>query len=102
MRTDASEGALRTVLIAAVRGYSRFTETYGDEAAGRLAARFSELCSEVVGQFGGTVVEFRGDEALAAFGSARAAIRAAVELQRRLAAASGAGSSLPLPTGVGM
>jgi class 3 adenylate cyclase len=35
--------SLKTFLIADVRGYSRFTERRGDEAAGMLATRFADI-----------------------------------------------------------
>jgi DNA-binding NarL/FixJ family response regulator/class 3 adenylate cyclase len=95
-------GAIKTFLIADVRGYTRFTEERGDVAAGSLAARFSEITREVIEASGGSVVEFRGDEVLALFDSARGAISAAVELQRRLADATFSDESLPLPTGIGL
>jgi class 3 adenylate cyclase len=72
---------IRTFLIADIRGYSRFTDEHGDEAAARLANRFAELVGEEVQAHGGELVELRGDEALAVFTSARQAIRTAVDLQ---------------------
>ena len=73
------EAEVRTFLIADIRGYTRFTEERGDEAAARLAARFASVTRETVGTRGGAIVEVRGDEALAVFASARQALRAAVE-----------------------
>ena len=75
---------LRTFLIADVRGYTRFTKEQGDEAASDLAASFAEVVRGTVPEFAGDLLELRGDEALCVFGSARQALRAAVELQRRL------------------
>jgi class 3 adenylate cyclase len=72
---------VRTFLIADVRGYTRFTEEYGDEEAARLSAKFAEVVHDGVEGRGGEVVEIRGDEALAVFKSARQAIRAAIDLQ---------------------
>jgi class 3 adenylate cyclase len=74
--------AIRTFLIADVRGYTRFTQEHGDEEAGRLAAAFAELARELVLSCGGEVIELRGDEALCVFVSARQALYGAVELQR--------------------
>lgn len=91
-----------TFLIADVRGYSRFTEEYGDEAAARLAARFDEVMREGIGAHGGSFEAVRGDEGLAVFGSARQAIRAAVDLQERFAAATEADEELPLHVGIGI
>ena len=91
-----------TFLIADVRGYSRYTEEYGDEAAAKLARRFVELVQEGVDAHGGTLIEVRGDEALAVFASARQAIRAAVDLQRRFAEETDVESELPLKVGMGV
>ena len=51
---------------------------------------------------GGTVVEIRGDEALAVFTSPRQAIRAAVDLQARFDEETEADSELPLRVGIGI
>src|SRR5947209_2600308 len=72
---------LRTFLIADVRGYTRYTQQHGDEAAARLAARFAEVVQTVVRAHDGRLIELRGDEALVVFESARNALRAAVALQ---------------------
>ncbi|HSD01700.1 MAG TPA: ABC transporter substrate-binding protein [Gaiellales bacterium] len=94
---------LRTFLIADVRGYTRFTREQGDEAASDLAASFAEIVRGTVPEFAGELLELRGDEALCVFGSARQALRAAVELQRRLRTPSGEdGSVFPVGVGVGL
>jgi class 3 adenylate cyclase len=93
---------LLTFLIADVRGYTRFTNERGDEAAARLAARFAALARAAVTARGGEVIELRGDEALAVFGSARNAIRAALDLQARFAEATETDPTLPLPVGIGL
>jgi class 3 adenylate cyclase len=41
--TPVASPGIRTFLIADIRGYTRFTLEYGDEAAARLAARFAQL-----------------------------------------------------------
>src|SRR6266545_581455 len=107
-RTPGEAGALepateiRTFLIADIRGYTRYTQERGDEAAARLAAAFAEIAREGVEARGGEVVELRGDEALAAFPSARQAVRAAVELQLTFADESMLDPSLPLRVGIGI
>lgn len=93
---------MRTFLIADVRGYSRFTQEFGDEAAARLAAKFADLVGEGVEMRGGKVVEIRGDEALAVFDSGRQAIRAAKDLQHMFAEESNADRDLPLRVGIGI
>jgi class 3 adenylate cyclase len=98
----ARDTAVRTFLIADVRGYTRFTVEHGDEAAARLAGAFAQLAGEVVSASGGEVIELRGDEALAVFNSSRQALRAAVDLQEAFAAASVADPLLPLRVGIGL
>ena len=98
---DGQAGVL-TFLIADVRGYSRYTEEYGDEAAARLAAKFVDLVADGVEAHGGTLIEVRGDEGLAVFASARQAIRAAVDLQAQFAEETDAESELPLRVGIGI
>ena len=99
--SDATS-ALRTFLIADIRGYTRYTEEYGDEAAAKLAAEFAELVADGVQAHDGQLLELRGDEALAVFASARQAIRAAVDLQARFGDETGANSDIPLKVGMGI
>ena len=98
----AVEAGIKTFLIADVRGYTRFTQERGDEAAARLATRFAELAREAIEAAGGTLVELRGDEALAVFDSARQALRAASELQERFVSETVTDPSLPLAVGIGL
>jgi branched-chain amino acid transport system substrate-binding protein len=93
---------VRTFLIADVRGYTAFTQAYGDEKAGALAARFAALVREAVTAAGGEVVELRGDEALCVFRSARQALRAAVELQTRFRERVNGQPAFPLGIGIGL
>jgi class 3 adenylate cyclase len=101
---DPVEGrpGIRTFLIADVRGYTLFTQERGDEAATKLAARFAAISREAVDDHGGSVIELRGDEALAVFESARQAIRASTALQQRFLEETEADPTLPLPVGIGL
>jgi ABC-type transport system substrate-binding protein/class 3 adenylate cyclase/streptogramin lyase/predicted Ser/Thr protein kinase len=92
-----AEGLLRAFVVADMRGYTRYTQLHGDEAAGGIAATFAALVDEVVREHGGVLQELRGDEALTVFESPRSALRAAVELQRRISA-----GELGLPVGIGL
>ena len=96
------ETAIRTFLIADVRGYTRFTRERGDEAAARIAAKFAQVAVEGVEAFRGDLIETRGDEILAVFGSPRRALRAAVELQDAFAHEDVLEPSLPLRVGIGL
>jgi DNA-binding NarL/FixJ family response regulator/class 3 adenylate cyclase len=88
----------KTFLIADVRGYTRFTQDHGDEAAATLIGSFLRTAGQIVGSHDGTLLEARGDEALAVFDSSRSAIRAAVELQRAFVA----DEASPIPVGIGL
>ena len=96
------EAAIRTFLIADVRGYTHFTREHGDEAAARVAAKFAEVSTEAVEAFHGELIETRGDEILAVFDSPRRALRAAVELQDAFAHELALDPSLPLRVGIGL
>jgi peptide/nickel transport system substrate-binding protein len=99
---SAPAQTIRTFLIADIRGYTRFTQAHGDEAAAVLAARFADVVRERVMDAGGEVVELRGDEALCVFDSPRASIRCAVSLQRRFADEIRERPDLPLRVGIGI
>jgi class 3 adenylate cyclase len=93
---------VHTFLIADIRGYSRFTEEFGDEAAAELSRRFADAVREIVETYEGELRELRGDEALAVFASARQAIRAAVELQEQLEDGTNPDLDLPCKVGIGI
>jgi peptide/nickel transport system substrate-binding protein len=89
-------------LFADIRGFTAFTADRGAEAAAAIAAKFAGLASEVVVSHGGVVVGTWGDEVLAEFASARAAMRAALALQQRCRAATLAEPDMPVGVGVGV
>ena len=97
-----SGSAIRTFMIADVRGYTSYTQTYGDQAAGRLAGAFAEISREVVEANDGQLLELRGDEALCVFDSARDAIRAATALQERFVTEAVQDADMPLLVGIGI
>ena len=99
-RGDQAE--IRTFLIADVRGYTRYTQEQGDEAAAQLASAFADTVSLTVEELGGRLVELRGDEALVVFVSPRQAIRTAVALQQRFVDRMRSDDSLPLRVGIGL
>src|SRR5919204_4350773 len=98
----SQQGELHTFLIADVRGYTRFSDEMGDEAASDLARRFATIVHDAVPPHRGRVLELRGDEALCVFNSARAALWAAVEVQRRFRERIDGEPALPLGVGIGL
>ena len=93
--TPPRAAQLRTFLIADVRGYTRYTQQHGDEAAAELASSFAALVEEAVAAHQGRVIELRGDEALVVFDSARQALQAALAVQAAV-------GDHELPRGVGV
>ncbi|MGZ6295309.1 MAG: adenylate/guanylate cyclase domain-containing protein, partial [Candidatus Limnocylindrales bacterium] len=100
--TPGPASAILTFLIADVRGYTAYTRSAGDEAAARLAAAFAEIVREGVEAFGGEVIELRGDEALAVFGSARGGLRSAAALQAVFGDETTIRPEIPLAVGIGL
>lgn len=94
--------AVRTFLIADVRGYTRFTREHGDAEAARLAKKFADVARNSVEARRGRVIELRGDEALAVFGSTAQAVRAALEFQATCSEETAGDPALPLSVGIGI
>ena len=61
-------------------GYTRLTETGGDELAARSAARLAELADEAARPHGGRLVKLLGDGAMLHFRDPRGAVRATLDL----------------------
>ncbi len=93
---------IHTFLIADIRGYTQFTQAHGDEAAARLTGLFAGVARDLVAEYDGEVIELRGDEVLAVFSSARAAVRAALALRDKGRQISTEDPTLPLRIGIGL
>ncbi|MGH2517749.1 MAG: helix-turn-helix domain-containing protein [Ktedonobacterales bacterium] len=94
--------AILVFLIADIRGYTRFTQEQGDEAAARLTSRFADLARAAIEQEDGHLVEVRGDEVLAVFASARQAVRAAHDMQSRYVDEAHTHPEIPAGIGIGL
>lgn len=76
--------ARRTFVFTDIVGSTRLLETLGDEKWKRLLARHNDLLRGCIAENGGEVVSQTGDGFFAAFESPRAAIEAAIAIQRAL------------------
>jgi class 3 adenylate cyclase len=76
--------ARRTFLFTDIVDSTRLLETLGDDKWKRLLARHDELLRERIGERGGEVIKQTGDGFFAAFDNPKAAIEAAVSIQRAL------------------
>ena len=75
----------RTFLFTDIVDSTRLLDTLGDAKWRRLLARHDELVREAIAESGGEVVKQTGDGFFASFESAKAAVEAAVSIQRALA-----------------
>jgi len=78
--------ARRTFLFTDIVDSTKLLETLGDEKWKKLLARHNELVRERIVESGGEVIKQTGDGFFAAFDNPKAAIEAAVAIQRALAA----------------
>ena len=98
----AVEAGIKTFLIADVRGYTRFTQERGDEAAARLATRFAELAREASRRAAGR------SSSSAATRRSRCSTRRGRRSAPRSSSSSGSSTetvadpSLPLAVGIGL
>jgi class 3 adenylate cyclase len=76
----------RTFLFTDIVESTKLLETLGDEKWKRLLARHDELVREAVAEAGGEIVKQTGDGFFVSFENPKAAIDAAVAIQRTLAA----------------
>ena len=77
--------ARRTFLFTDIVDSTKLLETLGDDKWKRLLARHNELIRECIADAGGEVVKHTGDGFFASFENPKAAIDAAIAIQRALA-----------------
>ena len=81
---------LTAILAADVAGYSRLMGADEEGTHERLKTHLSDLVNPKIAEHQGRVVKNTGDGSLAEFSSVVAAVRCAVEVQRRMAEANAA------------
>jgi peptide/nickel transport system substrate-binding protein len=97
--TPGRSPGVRAYVFADVRGYTRYTDEYGADAAATLVARLAEQSVAVMRGTSGALRGMWGDQVLLVFASAKEAASAALELQRRVASDEAVPS---FPIGVGI
>ena len=78
---DGSEGTV-TLMFTDIVDSTVLAEAAGDRAWAGLVARHESAIQRIAEAHGGNVVKMLGDGSMLAFDSARAAVRAAIEIQR--------------------
>lgn len=84
MATARVERRLAAILAADVVGYSRLMECDEPGTFARLKRLRRELIEPVLARHGGRLADLKGDGGIVEFGSAVAAVEAAVEIQRAM------------------
>ncbi|HVF21053.1 MAG TPA: AAA family ATPase [Mycobacteriales bacterium] len=102
LRQHAAADGTLTLLFSDIEGSVALTERLGDESWLRLLRRHDELIRAEVARSGGSVLKTVGDSFLAVFTSARRALAAATEIQRRLATADLTADGVPLRVRIGL
>src|SRR5678815_3769416 len=78
-----------TILFSDIRGSTSYFEKHGDVAGMGMVQRHNDLLFPVIRDNGGFVVKTIGDAIMARFSEPECAVRAAVGMQRVLAADNG-------------
>jgi adenylate cyclase len=81
--SNALEGTM-TLVFTDIVDSTGLAEALGDTAWAELISRHESIIRQATASQGGTVVKLLGDGSMLAFESARAAVRAAIEIQRGL------------------
>jgi class 3 adenylate cyclase len=74
-----------TIFFSDIRGFTDYTERFGDEAAYRILREHNVIVRKQIEAFGGVVVKTQGDSFMVAFKTARGAIQCAIAAQRAIA-----------------
>src|SRR5579864_6745373 len=74
-----------TILFTDVVGSTAYFDRFGDTAGLAMLQRHAALASKVVAEFGGRVIKTIGDSVMAEFPEPSRAVRAAMEIQVRIA-----------------
>ena len=100
--TTLQPSSTRGFLFADLRGYTRFVESHGDDAAAALLKSYRALMRDVIARFGAAEIKTEGDSFYIVFPSASSAIEGGLAI---IAAATDATARIPgqpIHVGVGV
>ncbi|HEX9760991.1 MAG TPA: protein kinase, partial [Candidatus Acidoferrales bacterium] len=78
-----------TVLFTDIVGSTSYFDQYGDTAGMMMLQRHEDVATKAVEEFGGRTIKNIGDSVMAEFPDPLSAVRAAIEIQRRLLSMNG-------------
>ncbi len=99
---SAPFGGTVTIFFSDIRGFTDYTEQFGDEAAYRILREHNAIVRKQIDTFGGVVVKTQGDSFMVAFTTARGAILCAIAIQRAVAEADQNQSGPRIAVGIGI
>lgn len=82
-------GGTVTIFFSDIRGFTEHTEEFGDDEASRIVREQDTIVRSRIEAFGGEVVKTQGDGFMVVFRWPADALRAALDVQERLAADRG-------------
>jgi TolB-like protein/class 3 adenylate cyclase len=100
--TTVNPATTHGFLFADLRGYTRFVEMRGDEAAAALLGRYRALVRQAIGEFGGAEIRTEGDSFYVVFGSASSAVMGGLAILAAAADSSRTDPGQPVRVGIGV
>jgi class 3 adenylate cyclase len=91
-----------TIFFSDIRGFTDYTEEFGDEAASRIVHEQDTIIRSQIEAYGGVVVKTQGDSFMVAFSAARGAILCAIAIQRIVAQANRDQAGPRIAIGIGI
>src|SRR5437879_9816422 len=95
-------GSTVTILFSDIRGFTEYTEQYGDEIAFQVLQEHNEIVRRHIGAFSGKVVKTQGDSFMVAFTAARGAVLCGAASQREVAEQAQGESGTRIAVGIGI
>jgi class 3 adenylate cyclase len=91
-----------TILFSDIRGFTEYTEQYGDEAAWEVLQAHNAIVQRQIEAFHGQIVKTQGDSVMVAFTTARGAILCAVAIQKAIAEITQDDTRARMAVGIGI
>jgi len=95
-------GSTVTILFSDIRGFTEYTDVYGDESAYRMLRLHNTLVQEQLALYRGHVVKTQGDSFMVSFDSARTAVTCAIAIQKAIGEANRQHGGAVIGIGIGI
>lgn len=95
-------GSTVTILFSDIRGFTEYTDVYGDESAYTMLRLHNTLVQEQLALYRGHVVKTQGDSFMVSFDSARTAVTCAIAIQKAIREANRLRDGARIEVGIGI